>query len=312
MPDVDVVTGAYSYSGRFITRRLLASGRDVRTLTNHPHPTDPHAKQIPAYPLDFDDQNALTAALMGADTLYNTYWVRAPRDGLSHEGAVENSRRLIHAAVEAGVRRIVHTSIANPTASARTYYRGKAAVEAIVKECGLSYAIVRPTLIFGEGDVLINNIAWLMRHLPVFGIPGNGRYRLQPVHVQDHARIMVEAGTDPDDLVLDSAGPETYSFEELVKLLKRVMGLRTVVVRMPAAMALAAAMLAGRLAGDMLLTKDELDDLMQDILVSHEPPRGTIRLSNWLPTNKDGIGKSYASEVQRHYRPPRRRTDHAG
>jgi NADH dehydrogenase len=299
---VDVVTGAFSYSGRFIAAQLLQKGRGVRTLTNHPNPDHPLADRIPAYPLDFNDLEAMTRVLKGAETLYNTYWVRAPHGSVSHTTAVENTRRLIEAARRAGVRRIVHTSIANPAASILTYYRGKAELEELVKNSGLSYAIVRPTLIFGEGDVLINNIAWLLRHLPIFGIPGTGSYRLQPVHVKDHASIIVAAGAEAGNLVLDSAGPEIFTFSELVHLLKQAMKLRTLVIKMPAQIAMLGASFAGFLTGDMLLTRDELDDLMRDILVSHEPPRGTTRLTTWLKTNRDWIGRQYASEIERHYR----------
>jgi len=192
---IDVVTGAFSYSGRFVAEQLLERGRDVRTLTNHPRPDDPLATRISSYPLNFSDDAVLVTALTGTDTLYNTYWVRAPHGSLTHGVAVENTRRLIEAARRAGVRRIVQTSIANPTASTSSYYRGKAALEDAVQSSGLSYAIVRPTLLFGEGDVLINNIAWLLRHLPVFAIPGDGRYRLQPMHVKDHARLLVDVGS---------------------------------------------------------------------------------------------------------------------
>jgi NADH dehydrogenase len=302
---VDVVTGAFSYSGRFIAAQLLDKGRGVRTLTNHPNPDHPLADRIPAYPLDFNDVQTLVRVLKGADTLYNTYWVRAPHGSVSHATAVENTRRLIEAACGAGVRRIVHTSIANPTASSLTYYRGKAELEQLVRNSGLSYAIVRPTLIFGEGDVLINNIAWLLRHLPIFGIPGTGTYRLQPVHVKDHASIIVAAGAESGNLVLDSAGPEIFTFSELVRLLKHSMQLRTVLVRMPAQLAMLGARVAGFLTGDMLLTRDELDDLMRDILVSNEPPRGTTRLTTWLQTNREWIGRQYASEIDRHYRSKR-------
>jgi len=300
---IDVVTGAFSYSGRFIAAELLERGRGVRTLTNHPRTDGPLASRIPSYPLDFADGKALTNALRGADTLYNTYWVRAPRVGVPHTIAVENTKRLIDAARHAGVRRIVHTSIANPTASQLSYYRGKAELEDAVRSSGLSYAIVRPTLLFGEGDVLINNIAWLLRHLPVFGIPGDGRYRLQPVHVRDHAGLLVKAGLDSTNQNVDSAGPEIFTFEELVHLLRNAMGLHTVVLHMPPALAMVGAIIGGRLTGDMLLTRDELDDLMRDILISHEPPRGTTRLTDWLPSNRDQIGRGYASEVKRHYRP---------
>jgi len=303
-PVVDVVTGAFSYSGRFIAAQLLERGRGVRTLTNHPKPEDPVAPQIPTYPLNFGDPAGMVAALTGADTLYNTYWVRAPHGTLTHDVAVENTRRLIEAARRAGVRRIVQTSIANPTASTTSYYRGKAALEDAVRSSGLSYAIVRPTLLFGEGDVLINNIAWLLRHLPVFGIPGDGRYRLQPMHVKDHAGLLVEVGSQPADVVVDSAGPEIFTFDELVHLLRRAMNLHTLVVHVPPVLALAGATVAGRLAGDMLLTRDELDDLMDDILVSHEPPRGSTRLTDWLTLHRDEVGRRYASEIERHYPRP--------
>ena len=299
---IDIVTGAFSYSGRFVAAQLLERGRGVRTLTNHPKPGDPLAPRIATYPLDFEDSDALVAALKGADTLYNTYWVRAPQGSLTHAVAVENTKRLIEAARRAGIRRFVHTSIANPTASALSYYRGKAELEAAVRSSGLSYAIVRPTLLFGEGDVLINNIAWLLRHLPVFGIPGDGRYRLQPMHVRDHATLLVQAGSEVSDQVVDSAGPEIFTFVELVNLLRRAMGVHTVVLHMPPALSMLGATLAGRLTGDMLLTRDELDDLMRDILISHDVPRGTTRLTDWLPLHRNEVGRRYASEIERHYR----------
>ncbi|HEV2013202.1 MAG TPA: NAD(P)H-binding protein [Candidatus Dormibacteraeota bacterium] len=300
---IDIVTGGFSYSGRFIAAQLLERGRSVRTLTNHPRTGDPLASRIPSYPLDFADRAALVSALTGADTLYNTYWVRAPHGSLTHAVAVENTKQLIDAARRAGVRRIVHTSIANPTASSLSYYRGKAELEDAVRSSSLSYAIVRPTLLFGEGDVLINNIAWLLRHLPIFAIPGDGRYRLQPMYVKDHASLVVEVGTQPADVVIDSAGPEIFTFDELVHLLRRVMNLRTLVLHLPPALAMAGATVAGRLVGDMLLSRDELDDLMHDILFSHEPPHGTTRLTDWLASNRDQIGLGYASEIERHYRP---------
>ena len=300
--NVDVVTGAFSYSGRFIAALLLERGRAVRTLTNHPRPDHPLSSRIPTYPLDFSDDASLVTALTGTDTLYNTYWVRAPHGELTHAAAVENTKRLIDAARRSGVRRIIQTSIANPTGSTLSYYRGKAALEDAVRSSGLSYGIVRPTLLFGEGDVLINNIAWLLRHLPVFAIPGDGRYRLQPMHVEDHARLQVEVGSETKNVIVDSAGTEIFTFDELVHLLRRGLNLRTLVVHTPPALALAGALIAGRLAGDMLLTRDELDDLMRDILVSHEPPRGTTRLTDWLPKHRDEVGRRYASEMDRHYR----------
>jgi NADH dehydrogenase len=138
----------------------------------------------------------------------------------------------------------------------------------------------------------------------VFGIPGDGRYRLQPMHVRDHAGLLVQTGMESTDQIVDSAGPDIFTFEELVHLLRGAMGLHTLVVRMPPAIAMLGASLAGRLTGDLMLTRDELDDLMHDILISHEPPRGRTRLTDWLRTNAETVGRVYASEVARHYRRP--------
>src|SRR2546421_179831 len=188
------------------------------------------------------------SAIRGAAPFTNRSGGRPRRGGLPHAVAVKTTRRRIAAPRRAGVRRIVQTSIANPTASTSSYYRGKAALEDVVRSSGLSYAIVRPTLLFGEGDVLINNIAWLLRHIPVFGIPGTGRYRLQPMHVKDHAGLLVEVGSELAEVVVDSAGPEIFTFDELVHLLRRALKLRTVVIHVPPALAMVGATMAGRIA----------------------------------------------------------------
>jgi nucleoside-diphosphate-sugar epimerase len=78
---------------------------------------------------------------------------------------------------------------------------------------------VRPTWIFGgDRDVLTNNIAWILRRMPLFAIPGNGRYLVQPVHADDVARNCIEQSKAADDVLFDAAGPETMSFEQVVPL----------------------------------------------------------------------------------------------
>ena len=301
MARVDVVTGAFSYTGSFIARRLLAAGHQVRTLTNNPSPPPDLAGKVVAAPLDFDDADGLVRFMRGADTLYNTYWIHSNYGAGAFANAVLRSRGLFAAARQAGIRRLVHISIANSTASAHPYYASKAELEEALRSAGMSYGIVRPTLVYGEGDVLINNIAWVLRHFPIFPIPGDGAYRLQPVHVDDVAAMAVTTGLADDNITVDAAGPDILRFDELVRLLRQAVGSRSVLVRTSSALALAGARVAGFIARDALLTREQLDDLRAELLISHEPPRGSIRFTEWLPRQQEFLGLRYASAQTRHH-----------
>ncbi|HEX9122708.1 MAG TPA: NAD(P)H-binding protein [Actinomycetota bacterium] len=302
MADLDVVTGAFGYTGRYITARLLAAGRLVRTLTGHPDRPDPFGDRVSVARYAFDDPDALAASLRGATTLYNTYWVRFPRGEVTFDRAVANTEALIGAAVDSSVRRLVHVSITNPSEdSPFAYFRGKARIERLIRASGLSHAIVRPTVVFGKEDILINNIAFLLRRSPVFGIPGSGTYRVRPVSVEDVAEICVQSGGRREDEVVDAVGPETFTFEELVRLIARAIRSRALIVRVPPRVALGAASAIGRLVGDVVVTRDELEGLMAGLVTTEGPATGTRRLSDWLSENAGRVGRRYASEVSRHY-----------
>jgi len=297
---LDIVTGAFSFTGRHIAEGLLARGRRVRTLTRKPHPSHPLATRVEAAPLCFDD--SLVESLRGADTLYNTYWVRFERGRTTFAGAVENTARLVDAARRAGVRRIVHVSVANPDArSPFPYFRGKAETEQAVRESGLSYAIVRPTLVFGPDDILVNNIAWGLRHVPVFLLAGDARYEVQPVSVRDTAAICIDVGTAQEDFVVDAAGPSRWTFEDFVRLIAAAVGARVWITHAPPEVALVAGRLAGLALRDVILTRDELDALMAGLLVSGEPPRGRDLFDEWISENASRVGRMYTSEVRRNF-----------
>jgi NADH dehydrogenase len=303
--NLDLVTGAFSYSGAHIAERLLESGREVRTLTFHPDRRHPLRDRVSALPYRFDNAIELSRALEGVTTLYNTYWVRFEHRTATFAGAIANSRALFYAARRAGVRRIVHLSIANPSVdSPLPYYRGKALVEHSLAEAGIGFAIVRPTWIFGGGpEILANNIAWILRHLPVFAIPDDGSYPVQPVHIDDLARICVEAGSAEDDMIIDAAGPETISFAQLVQAVRRATRSRALIVHVPPIAMTAAARALGLLLGDVVLTADEIKGLTAGLLVSHRPPLGRIAFTDWLNDHRAAIGHTYANELHRHFTP---------
>ncbi|HET7419162.1 MAG TPA: NAD(P)H-binding protein [Candidatus Dormibacteraeota bacterium] len=299
----DVVTGAYSFTGRFIARRLLAQEKRLKTLTNHPTRTGAEDIKAEVAPLQFADRDALVESLRGGDVLYNTYWVRFHHGKTRFGEAVANTRILAGAARDAGMRKVVHISVSNPSADSNLdYYAGKARAEKAVRESGLPWAIVRPTLIFGPGDILINNIAWLLRRLPIFGIPGRGDYRLQPVAGEDVASIATWAAEQTDNVTVDAAGPDIIYYSEMVESIAIAVGRHPRFVYMTPKNALRAVSLLNRFVKDVMLNEPELEGLMQELLVSHERPRGTLRLDNWLLTHADSLGTKYASELDRHWR----------
>ena len=303
MSNINVVTGAFGYTGKYIAQRLLDDGAQVRSLTRNPASFSPFGDRVERHPLDFEDTEQLTRSLEGADTLYNTFWIRFAHGAVNHDLAVRNSRILVDAAVSAGVRRIVHISITGASAeSPLPYFRGKGLVEDHIRESGLACSIIRPTVIFGVEDILINNIAWFLRRFPVFPVAGRGDYTLQPVFVDDLAHLAVESSSAGGNVTLDAVGPETFTFKELVRRIRRTTGGRALVVPLPPSLVFSSAVLMGLALRDVVLTREEIDGLKSGHLVSSGPPTAPTRLTDWLHDNRHTLGRHYASELARHYR----------
>jgi len=244
----------------------------------------------------------MTRSLQGVDILVNTYWVRFDKGENTQPRAVENTRKLINAAKAAAVKRVVHISITNPSAQSHLpYFWGKAANEKTVMESGMSYAILRPTVLVGDEDILINNIAFLLRRFPFFALPGGGSYKLQPVHVDDLAELAVEGVYSTENYVIDAVGPDIFTFKEMVELIGEKIGAKRPLISVPPRLALLAAQFLSLFVSDVILTPEEVDGLMAGLLVSKEPPRGKTHLADWLEKSKDKVGAKYASELKKHY-----------
>lgn len=296
------VTGAFGYSGKAITEVLLGRGDEVRTLTNSPQRAHDFGDRVAVHPLAFDDPRALAHALSGCDVLVNTYWVRFNHRLFTFDQAVRNTRSLFAAAKKAGVARIVHTSILKPEEGAGlAYYDGKLALERDLASLGVDHAILRPGVLFGRGDILVNNIAWVIRHLPIFGVFGDGNYRLAPLHVDDLARIAVRAiDRDPGlDRVVDCHGPELFTFRELVRTIGSIIDVRRPVIGVPSAVGYAVSKLLNPALKDVIITREEIAGLMRGLLWSEQPSHGSTLLTEWATAHKDELGRRYASEVQR-------------
>jgi NADH dehydrogenase len=299
--ELHVVTGAFGYSGRYIASRLLNAGSRVRTITNHPDISDPMAAMIEVRPMNFVNERVLVESLRGASVLHNTYWVRFNHSRFTHSIAVDNTLRLFEAAVKAGVRRIVHVSINNPSEdSPLDYFRGKARLERALRDSGLSYAILRPPVLFGREDVLINNIAWFLRRFPIFGVFGDGNYRLQPIYVDDLAALAVEWGRRDEDMTIEAIGPETFTYRGLVETIGRIIGRPRRIIEISPELGYRFGAIVGKIVGDVPITRDEIEGLMAGLLyVENVPPAGKTMLTEWASANARFLGCKYASELAR-------------
>jgi uncharacterized protein YbjT (DUF2867 family) len=300
-----IVTGAFSYTGRYISERLLADGERVRTLSRRGPPAGhPLAGRVEVAPLRMDDHAQLAESLRGASALFNTYWIRFRRGDTTFEQAIENSERLFRAAIAAGIERIVHISVSNPSENSRyAYFRGKATVERRLRALPISSAVIRPTLVFGgREEILVNNMSWCLRHLPLYLIPGDGSYRVQPVSVHDVAELAVAAGRSGEPTTIDAAGPDVLSYRQLLELLRRDIGGIARLADVPAAIVPPLSRMLAIPLRDTLVTAEELGALMDELLVSREPPTAPTRFTAWLPQQRAWLGRRYASELARNWR----------
>jgi uncharacterized protein YbjT (DUF2867 family) len=298
--DLHVVTGAFGFSGKYITRRLLDAGCSVRTLTNSPKRKNPFGDAVEVHPLKFDDVEQMTESLRGAKVLYNTYWVRFNHSTFQHASAVENTIKLFRAAKNAGVGRVVHVSITNPSIdSPLEYFFGKARLERTLIDSGLPYSILRPAVLFGREDILINNIAWALRKFPLMMIFGNGEYRLQPIFVEDFAKLAVEQGGKTENAIINAIGPETFTYRNLVRMIGQAIGKERPLIGVPPLVGYLASKPIGWMVGDVMLTRDEIRGLMGNLLYVNAPPAGETKLSEWTREHAAELGVHYASELAR-------------
>jgi NADH dehydrogenase len=270
------------------------------TLTNSLKRPNPFGEKVPAFSFHFERPELLTESLRGTDSLINTYWVRFDHRLFTHNEAVTNTKILFQAARDAGVRRIVHVSITNPDIhSDLPYFHGKAELESALASLGVSHCILRPAVLFGKEDVLINNIAWSLRHLPVFGMFGDGGYKLQPIYVDDLAAAAVEKAAEAGSEIIHAIGPETFTYRELVETVKRSLGLSRLVVGLPPGLAYWACWATGLFVHDTIITREEIRGLMEGRLYVDAPPLGATKLTEWIDRNRRTLGRHYTSELAR-------------
>ncbi|NOX46663.1 MAG: NAD(P)H-binding protein [Chlorobi bacterium] len=295
-----VVTGAFGYSGKAISGKLLSKGFEVKTLTNSPDKPNPYGDRIEVEPFNFHEPEKLVNSLSGFDTLINTYWVRFNHKKFDHENAVNNTKVLFESAKEAGVNRIVHVSITNPSIdSDLEYFKGKGELEAYLKSMANNYSIIRPAVLFGKNDILINNIAWMIRHLPVFGVFGKGDYKLQPIHVDDFADVIINECQNDKNTVIDAIGPETFTYKELVATMMDIINVKKPIIDVHPYLGYLVGRVVSFIKHDVTITREEIKGLMDNLLFVDSRPIGKTKLTDWVRENQNTIGTRYANELAR-------------
>jgi NADH dehydrogenase len=299
---MDIVTGSFGYIGKYITRELLSRGREVKTITTHPDKPNPFGDQVLASPYNFDNPKKLTQELEGFEVLFNTYWIRFNYRQWSFDKALENTKTLFTCAKRAGIKKIVQISVTNPSETdSLPYYRGKALQERALRDLGIEYSIIRPTLVYGNEDILVNNIAWTIRKFPFVPVFGSGEYRVQPVFVEDLAAIAVNSSESDEFAIIDAIGPETYTYKELLQLIAKELNRDVTYIQMGPSLGIFLGRIIGLFVKDVVLTEDELRGLMANKLTSNQVPNGKNLFSEWIRNNRDSIGSEYTSELSRHF-----------
>jgi len=303
-PPVVLITGASGFIGGAVTERIVDRA-EVRSLTSHPA-KNRFGARVPSFPYEFDRPDRMAAAFRGVDVFVNSYYVRFRYRDKTFERAVAESRALIELARSAGVRRIVHVSVSNAREdSDLPYYSNKARIERLVSESGIEHTILRPAIVVGRGDILVNNIAYFLRRMPVFTVFGDGSYRAQPMTLDAFADIAVEAidGAHASQTIA-VAGPIDWPFIDMVRAVRSAVGSRTAVVQAPPFVALAGLKVAGLFLRDVVLTSDEIKGLTREYLYADRPVRRGVDFSTWLADESvaSRLGLEYASELARHFR----------
>ncbi len=294
------VTGALGYSGKIITEKLLENGFEVISFTNSLHKPNIFKEKITLKPFHFDQPHVLFENLKDVDVLINTYWVRFNHTKFSHQEAVENTKILMSQATKAGVKKIIHTSITNPNVSSKLeYFKGKGKLEEYLKNLSVQYSILRPSVFFGMNDILINNMAWMIRNLPIMGVFGDGSYQLQPIHIDDFADLIIKEIHSTNSNEINANGPETFTYKELISLIMKTLNINKPIYNTPPFIGYCIGKMISWLKNDVTITREEIKGLMQNYLYIDDIPKGKIKLSVWLEENKNSIGKIYANELER-------------
>lgn len=234
------VTGGTGLVGSHVARELLALGGVVVLVSRHPALSLRSDPRIISVAASIDDDNALRDAFDGCDAVIHCAGINRELGTQTYKRVhVDGTRAVVRAAQRAGVRHVSLVSFlrARP-ACGSAYHESKWAAEEIVRGAGLSYTIVKPGVIFGRGDHMLDHLSRAFHTFPIFGLVGfSSKRRLRPVAVEDVARILAVAATDHrlEDRTVPVLGPEELTLAAAVRRVAAVTDCHPLFVPLPVA-----------------------------------------------------------------------------
>jgi uncharacterized protein YbjT (DUF2867 family) len=265
-----LVTGASGFVGRHAVARLLLGGHSVRAVISQrpgaeKELPDSGGRQIDVRRGDVRKPESLRGAFDGIDAVIHTVAIPTERGQRFADVNVAGVAHVVAEARRAGVGRIVHMSAlgANPT-SPYPYLRSKGEGQAIVTGSGISHVVLQPSLLFGEGDDFFPRLKFSLL-FPLVPVPGDGKSRFQPVHVDDIAQALVAAVERPDiSGVHEVGGAEPVTYDEMLAEAMRGAGKRRPTLHVPVPLMKPPAFLMGLVMPDPPVTVAQLDLLAVD------------------------------------------------
>jgi NADH dehydrogenase len=260
------VTGASGFVGSHLIDRLLRDGHEITVLSHSQRGRVHLDERIRVVSGSVEDPEALTALCAGNQVVFHLVGIIAEtRTKTFQKTVVEATRLLVGASLREKVMKLVYLSAIGASAdSATKYYRSKFEAEQSVKLSGLNYTILRPSIIFGAGDGFVSMLSRMIRLSPFTPVIGSGRYRLQPVYIDDVTSAMSQCVTKEETSaeIIDLAGPERLEYLEILHIIKRVLNKRRVNIHLPLMLMKMAAAVMEKILKPAPLTTDQLTMLV--------------------------------------------------
>lgn len=234
------ITGGTGFVGRHLAQSLLADGHTVVLIARGKDQRDPSVNSEPGVTVvycDVSEQSSLATALQGCDAVAHCAGInRELGEQTFQKVHVEGTRVVVEAAKAAAVNKILLISFLRARENGPSkYHRSKAAAEEVVRNSGINYTILKPGVIYGKGDHMLDHLSHAFYSVPIFGLVGLKEKQVAPLAVQDLIVVMKEAlvnGGMPNE-TLYLIGPQHMTLSTAVKTVAKVVGREPVYFRMP-------------------------------------------------------------------------------